>query len=95
MAAIEGIDNKLAPFQELQRKMERRATLKVDFDAYTRKVRNLRERTDEASAEKQRKTEIKLVHARTALFDATQELYMTFGYYEELGMLMRMVAEHE
>lgn len=86
LAAIEGIDNKIAPFQELQRRMDRRATLKVDFDAYSHKVRNLKERNDEASIEKLQKTEIKLIHARTALYDATQDLYMTFGYYEELGM---------
>jgi hypothetical protein len=85
LAAIEGIDNKITPFQELQRRMERRATLKVDFDAYSRKVRILKERNDDTSIEKLQKTEIKLIHARTALYDATQDLYMTFGYYEELG----------
>ena len=44
---------------------------------------SLNERKEDA--EKLKKTEIKLVQARSALFDATQELYTTFGYYEELG----------
>jgi hypothetical protein len=66
--------------------MQYRATLKIDFDAYTHKVEVLKEKGAQADPEKLRKAEMKLVRARASLFDCTQDIYRTFGYYDELGV---------
>jgi hypothetical protein len=73
---------------ELRRllQMQYRATLKIDFDAYTRKMEVLKEKGAQADPEKLRKTEMKLVRTLASLFDCTQDIYTMFRYYEELGV---------
>ena len=51
MSALDGIDTKLHPFQELANKMETRAKMKLDFDAYTHKVCPLSSPTSNGSQE--------------------------------------------
>ncbi|CAM9736651.1 unnamed protein product [Hapterophycus canaliculatus] len=82
--ALASLENKMAPFAELDKMVMSRNNLKLDYDHYTRKVRDLKERPGSDVA-KLSNNEAKLTAARQRLQEATSKLYKGFGYYDAVG----------
>eukprot|EP00903_Cladosiphon_okamuranus_P009398 g8962.t1 len=82
--ALESLEKKLTPFGELDKMIMSRNKLKLDFDHYTRKVRDLKEKPGSDVA-KLSNNEAKLTAARQRLQEATSKLYKGFGYYDAVG----------
>ncbi|CBN78823.1 conserved unknown protein [Ectocarpus siliculosus] len=82
--AVESLENKMAPFAELDKMIMSRNKLKLDYDHYMRKVRDLKEKPG-SDAAKLSNNEAKLTAARQRLQEATGKLYKGFGYYDAVG----------
>ena len=74
-AAIDSLVRKVTPFEELEKQVSARNTVKVDFDSYIRKVQAIRDKPPPRDLEKLAKTETKLLKAGQELFDITQDIY--------------------
>ncbi|CAN0150261.1 unnamed protein product [Ascophyllum nodosum] len=81
---LESIDQKIAPFVELEKMVVNRNNLKLDYDHYVRKVKDLKDRPQSDPA-KVSNNEAKLTAARQRLNEATSKLYKGFGYYDAVG----------
>eukprot|EP00612_Vaucheria_litorea_P004177 CAMPEP_0171461908 /NCGR_PEP_ID=MMETSP0945-20130129/6160_1 /TAXON_ID=109269 /ORGANISM="Vaucheria litorea, Strain CCMP2940" /LENGTH=387 /DNA_ID=CAMNT_0011988333 /DNA_START=32 /DNA_END=1192 /DNA_ORIENTATION=- len=84
MEALESLELKLAPFKDLDEKVKIRNDLKLDYDHYVRKVRDLKEKPGMDPA-KIVNNEQKLEAARIAVHNATLGCYKAFNYYSEIG----------
>ncbi|CAM9742849.1 unnamed protein product [Pylaiella littoralis] len=82
--ALASLENKMTPFGELDKMIMSRNKLKLDYDHYTRKVRDLKERPGSDVA-KLSNNEAKLTASRQRLQEATGKLYKAFGYYDAVG----------
>ncbi|KAG5182237.1 hypothetical protein JKP88DRAFT_186412, partial [Tribonema minus] len=82
--ALDSLDRKLAPFKELDERVKTRNNLKLDYDHYVRKVRELKEKSG-ADASKIANNEMKLEAARVAVHKATLSVYKAFNYYDAVG----------
>ncbi|CAM9353181.1 unnamed protein product [Phaeothamnion confervicola] len=83
-AALASLDRKLAPFDELAKRIKTREALVLDRDHYVRKVKDLKE-NPKADMSKLTGNEAKLEAAMQRVHEATVSIQKAFGYYEAIG----------
>jgi DNA repair ATPase RecN len=79
MQALESLDKKLAPFKDLDKRVKARSNLKLDYDHYVRKVRDLKEKSN-ADPAKLTNNEVKLEKAKNRVHQATATCYKVSGH---------------
>lgn len=84
---MEPLQGKLAQFDELRGLMKQREAYKVDYDAYLRNVRRLKEKAS-SNARKLGEKERKLAAAKKLLEDATAECFYRFDTFEDRRTIM-------
>ncbi|CAM9719841.1 unnamed protein product [Chrysoparadoxa australica] len=82
--ALESLEKKCRPFQELAKRCKVRSNLKLDYDHYVRKVKDLKE-NPKSDVSKLSGNEAKLEAAKQKVADATASLYRAFNYYDAIG----------